>query len=225
MDYQKNNSNNDRKDIENSNDYIIDNYDDEGVSSHTRKINNSMSENDYGDDFDFQTGENNGDLSYDNDEENIEEYYLNMPPSKSASSRPKKTNKKQSKSKTVAIILICAAAVCLVIAIVVAFSQCSDNKKPNIKATASTAASTTVSVTENNQIETDAPDEPEQTESVIVTEAPTEIVTTAEPTTVPVYTDPPTEPQTTAYVADSTNGDEEDDDNGSGEIDIYSENN
>lgn len=96
---------------------------------------------DYGDNFDFQTGEQvskaTKDFQYDLSSDDIGNYYTK---STIHPKRKKVVKKKKRTSRNVAVILTIAAVICLIVAVVFAFTQCSSQKKKDNKA--STAPST-----------------------------------------------------------------------------------
>ena len=129
---------------------------------------------DYGDNFDSQTGEQvskaTKDFQYDLSSDDIGNYYTK------STINPKRKKKKRT-SRNMAVILTIAAVICLIVAVVFAFTQCSSQKNDN---KASTAPSTE--------------------------QVTTEQVTTVQPTTeygddnyVPVYTEEPTYEPPTEY--------------------------
>ena len=97
---------------------------------------------DYGDNFDSQTGEQvskaTKDFQYDLSSDDIGNYYTK---STINPKRKKVVKKKKRTSRNVAVILTIAAVICLIVAVVFAFTQCSSLKNDK-KASTSTAPST-----------------------------------------------------------------------------------
>ena len=104
---------------------------------------------DYGDNFDSQTGEQvskaTKDFQYDLSSDDIGNYYTK---STINPKRKKVVKKKKRTSRNVAVILTIAAVICLIVAVVFAFTQCSSQKNDKKASTApSTEQVTTVQVT------------------------------------------------------------------------------
>ena len=104
---------------------------------------------DYGDNFDSQTGEQvskaTKDFQYDLSSDDIGNYYTK---STIHPKRKKVVKKKKRTSRNVAVILTIAAVICLIVAVVFAFTQCSSQKNDNKASTApSTEQVTTVQPT------------------------------------------------------------------------------
>lgn len=193
-----------------SGDYNLDNFDDELVYIPKKNYD------DYGDDFDCQTGSNikkynsiNDDFLVFSDEDNTEFIHYNdgfngeEPVIREMTHRPLRKlnfNLRLSKNKTVAIVLGAAALVFLVLAVVFTLTKCSSDKKPNKYATtvAATQQQTEISSTaeevttqqQTTQKPTEKPTQKPTTEPV-TTEQPTEQIT--EIVTEPIVTEPATE--------------------------------
>ena len=141
---------------------------------------------DYGDNFDSQTGEQvskaTKDFQYDLSSDDIGNYYTK------STIHPER-KKVVKKSRNVAVILTIAAVICLIVAVVFAFTQCSSQKNDNKASTApSTEQVTTVQPTTEYGDDNYVP---------VYTEEPTyEPPTEYQPETeAPVQTEPQTEYQ------------------------------
>lgn len=104
---------------------------------------------DYGDNFDSQTGDQvskaTKDFQYDLSSDDIGNYYTK---STIHPKRKKVVKKKKRTSRNVAVISTIAAIICLIVAVVFAFTQCSSQKNDNKTSTApSTEQVTTVQPT------------------------------------------------------------------------------
>ena len=83
-----------------SNDYDLDNFDEDAAGNFSHTVHSEAEEtsradtdDDYGDNFDSQTGEDNKNYSVDDDyENNSEEYYINTPTSGKSKSGGKNKN-------------------------------------------------------------------------------------------------------------------------------------
>lgn len=188
-----------------------DNFDKTGDRRKSRVNSDSRQKNpaaDYGDGFDSQTGEDKAEQKPEN--EYNDDYSIssvskakrtyNNANAHNNMSGSKKPHKKKGSFK-IAVVLAVLAVICLIAAVIFAFSKCSIGKGGNTAATAPTTQRvTTAPVTQ--QI-TDAPvyTEPEQTEPQPTEPVYTEPVQTEPQPTEPVYTEPqPTEPQPTEPV-------------------------
>lgn len=173
-----------------------------GVNADSRQDNPAA---DYGDGFDSQTGEDKAEQKpenvYDDDYSSsgmskAKRTYNNANAHNNMSGG-KKPHKKKGSFK-IAVVLAVLAVICLIAAVIFAFSKCSIGKGGNTETTVPTTQRvTTAPVTQ--QI-TDAPvyTEPEPTEPEYTEPEQTEPVQTEPEPTEPVYTEPqPTEPQPT----------------------------
>lgn len=165
----------------------VDNYDTDGVA-HKVSTENSADIDDetdeYGDDFDSQTGEDNTKTKVNVYDDSVDEYYFNR--------QPIESKLKENNGKKIAIILSIVASVCVIVALLFAITQCSKiedtEKKPTTTSATTSVVETTAYQTQAQQEETtvyeetEAPTTEPVTEPTIVTEAPTEAV---EETTVP----------------------------------------
>ncbi len=150
---------------------------------------------DYGDDFDFQTGEDNSAYSYTLDDDNDEDYTTT-----STFSGKRKPVKKSRGSRNAAIVFTVLAIICLIAAIIFALTQCTGTSKTAL--IASTEASTTAATTEAEQTEEQY--EPQtEAESQTEPEAQTEPQTQAPQTTEALQTSQP-EPETSSEVLEQT---------------------
>ena len=167
--------------VEENIDDSLENFDDikqmprKKVTSEEKK---SKSE-DYGDNFNSQTGEDHDDYVYGNSYDiNSSSYYE----SKSAKGRKKKAN------STAVIILVVCAVICVIFAVIFALTQCTDGNSALKATTEPTISETTVVFTTQAEItqvvQTQAPIQ--ETEAPVVTEVPTEVVTTQAVTETPV---------------------------------------
>lgn len=176
-----------------------------GVNADSRQNNPAA---DYGDGFDSQTGEDKAEQKtenvYDDDYSSSgmskAKRTYNNANAHNNKSGGKKPHKKRGSFK-IAVVLAVLAVICLIAALVFAFSKCCFGKDGNTDVTVPTTQRvTTAPVTQ--QI-TDAPvyTEPEQTEPQPTEPVYTEPVQTEPLPTEPVYTEPvPTEPQPTEPV-------------------------
>lgn len=150
---------------------------------------------DYGDNFDSQTGEQvskaTKDFQYDLSSDDRGNYYTK---STIRPKRKKVVKKKKRTSRNMAVIFTIAAVICLIVAVVFAFTQCNSQKKDNKATTApSTEQVTTVQPTteygDDNYVPvyTEEPTYEPQTEYQPETEAPvqTEPQTEYHPATEP----------------------------------------
>lgn len=188
-------------------DKSLDNFDDENKMSRrkTASKNKKTKVEDYGDNFNSQTGEDNDDYVYENTYDiNSASYYKN----KSGKGKNKKTN-----SATVIGLVVCAV-ICVVFAIVFALTQCTDGSSA-LKVTTTPAineATTVVTAQAETTQDVHVQVTVRETEALIVTEAPTEAVTTQSatemPTTqVPAVTEPSVQEEVPTTVVKQTESD------------------
>ncbi len=187
--------------------YDLDNFDSSGkpASKPTRNKQPEKPSNlapDYGDDFNYQTGEDD-DKGYVFDNQNNVH-------SHSSRNHNRKYDKKKISNTTVAV-LVTIAVICVIGAVIFALTQCTDGDSPLKQTTAPSTSATEFSFEVTTQAVTEVVTTQPQTE--VTTEAPTE-ATTAAATDAPteeVTTLAPTESVTTAPAEDVTTATERED--------------
>lgn len=182
---------------DNSHKYNLDEFDNDIIMPVRRDVseNDNVAVPDYGDNFNFQTDEDDNGYSYNLHDDNYEKDYSNT--------AAKSKHKKNKRSQNTAIIFIVAAIICLIAAIIFVLTQCTGNNEIETPAAttyvkATTVPNQTVPHTDSQYYEQnpetlpEPPSDPESNTSAsdLTQNETSQISTDSQPTDIPDSTDP-----------------------------------